>query len=86
MQLVALFIANERTPILRAEDEMNNNIGEGLRHKLGRPYRAWEIWGGPLPRPSAPPALSAWAITDRAFSPRFRHMPISFDPILNAAG
>lgn len=45
VELAAFFIAKKLATALGAEYEMNNDVGEGLRHDVCRSYRAWGFVG-----------------------------------------
>ena len=58
MERIADVVRDESLTILGAEDEVDVKTGKGLRHGLGRPFRAWMVVG---PQPRALP----WAGMER---------------------
>lgn len=49
VERIAHGIGDEGFTILRAENEVDVEAGEGLRHRLGRPFRAWVFVGDLFP-------------------------------------
>ena len=65
VQRIANRIGDEGFATLGAEDEMDMKAGEGLRHRLGRPFRALVCWW--IAHPGRCPGLSWRAPLGRGF-------------------